>query len=221
MSLRAQEKGLELIGHVEPEVPHAIVGDPHRVRQILINLVGNAIKFTEAGEVVVSVRAASRAGNRIGLHFSVRDTGIGIAPDKHDLIFEAFSQADSSITRRFGGSGLGLSISRHLVEIMGGRFWLESEPGQGSNFHFTACFDLCDAAPAQPPAVPIKLRDLAVLVVDDNATNRRILEQTLKNWKMRPTLVEGGVEALAALEAAANAGNPFPLVLLDVHMPQV
>jgi CheY-like chemotaxis protein/HPt (histidine-containing phosphotransfer) domain-containing protein len=221
LGLRAQEKGLELIGHVEPDVPAAIVGDPHRLRQVLVNLVGNALKFTEQGEVVVDVRCLAREKDRVGLHFSVRDTGIGIPADKQQLIFEAFSQADCSTTRRFGGTGLGLSISKQLVAMMGGKMWLESEPGQGSTFHFSAYFGNAEAAAAGPPALPIKIQEMAVLVVDDNATNRRILEQTLKSWKMRPTLVDSGAEAVAALEAASKAGHPFPLVLLDVHMPQM
>jgi two-component system sensor histidine kinase/response regulator len=221
LALRAQDKGLELIGHVEPDVPVDLVGDPNRLRQVLVNLVGNALKFTDKGEVVVGVKSASREGNRVGLHFTVTDTGIGIAADKQDLVFEAFAQADCSTTRRYGGTGLGLSISRKLVEMMHGRLWLESEVGRGSTFQFTACFDVGEKNAASAPVMPVKIQDLAVLVVDDNATNRRILEQTLRNWRMRPTLTENGKEALAALEAAAAAGQPFPLVLLDVHMPEM
>jgi signal transduction histidine kinase/DNA-binding response OmpR family regulator/HPt (histidine-containing phosphotransfer) domain-containing protein len=218
LSLRAQEKGLELIGHQEPEVPNHLVGDPNRLRQVLVNLVGNALKFTDKGEVVVAVKCASREGSRVGLHFTVTDTGAGIPPEKQALIFEAFAQADSSTSRRFGGTGLGLTISRQLVEMMHGRLWVESEVGRGSTFHFTACFEVGDTTSVMV-SMPMKFQDLAVMVVDDNATNRRILEQTLKNWQMRPTLTASGMEALAALEAAANAGHPFPLVLLDVHMP--
>lgn len=220
LSLRAQEKGLELIGHQEPDVPMTLLGDPNRLRQILVNLVGNAIKFTHKGEVVVSVQCASREGNRIGLHFTVTDTGIGIPKDKQEHVFEAFAQADCSTTRRFGGTGLGLSISRQLVELMHGRLWLESDEGRGSKFHFTACFEV-GAKASGLSSLPCKIQDLSVLVIDDNATNRRILEQTLKNWRMRPTLTSNGMEGLAALEAAANAGHPFPLVLLDVHMPDM
>src|SRR5262249_39526021 len=159
-------------------------------------------------------KVASREGDRVGLHFSVTDTGIGIAKEKHDLIFEAFSQADCSTTRRFGGTGLGLSISTQLVEMMSGRLWLENGWGKGSTFHFTPCCERGEKATTPPQTIPVKIQDVAVLVVDDNATNRRILEQTLRNWKMRPTLTEDGVAAVAALEAAANAGQPFPLVLL-------
>ncbi len=167
------------------------------------------------------MRCASREGNRVGLHFSVTDTGIGIPADKQALIFDAFAQADSSTTRRFGGTGLGLSISRQLAEMMHGRLWVESAAGEGSTFHFTICLDAPDSSSVPAGSVSPKLRDLAVMIVDDNATNRRILEQTLKQWGMRPTLTANGKEALAALEAAANAGYPFPLVLLDVHMPEM
>jgi two-component system sensor histidine kinase/response regulator len=221
LSLRAQEKGLELIGHLEADVPPTLKGDPTRLRQILVNLVGNALKFTEKGEVVLRVETASREGNRVGLHFTVRDTGIGIPPEKQELVFEAFTQADCSTTRRFGGTGLGLSISRQLVEMMHGRMWLESKVGTGTTFHFTTCFDVTEGPPLDCAALPAKTQDLAVMIVDDNATNRRILEQTLRNWGMRPTATENGRQALAALEAAANAGHPFPLVLLDVHMPEM
>ncbi|HWY85730.1 MAG TPA: response regulator [Gemmataceae bacterium] len=221
LSLRAEDKGLEVIGHQDADVPNTLIGDPSRLRQVLVNLVGNAIKFTDRGEVVVGVKCVSREGNRVGLHFTVTDTGIGIPVDKQDLVFEAFAQADCSTTRRYGGTGLGLSISRQLVEMMHGRMWLESEYGRGSTFHFTACFEVGEKTSSRALSMPVKIVDVAVLVVDDNATNRRILEQTLKNWRMRPTLAENGMEALAALEAAANAGQPFPLVLLDVHMPDM
>ena len=307
--MRAQPKGLELACDIPPEVPDFLVGDPVRLRQIIVNLVGNAIKFTEAGEVVVQVeqvrrpltpavgpassrpasgrleagpttasgrleagpttasgrleagpttasgrleagpttasgrleagpttasgrleagptteargRGASEADSEdVWLHFSVRDTGIGIPAEKQALIFEAFAQGDTSTTREYGGTGLGLTISSRLVEMMGGRIWLESVVGQGSTFHFTTRF-----RPASGPVSvrergqPQDLEDLAVLVVDDNATNRHILEHTLAGWRMRPTVVDSGPAALAALSEAASQGEPFSLVLLDAMMP--
>ncbi len=226
LAVRAQEKGLELACDVPPDVPDGVVGDPVRLRQVLLNLVGNAIKFTDEGEVVVVVRPAIGPMGPMGpigpmapdtaLHFEVRDTGIGIPTEKQALIFEAFAQADTSTTRKYGGTGLGLTISSHLIGLMGGRIWVESTPGQGSTFHFTARFGL---APAPRPAPALSLDDLPVLVVDDNATNRRILEEMLGNWRMRPALATSGEAALAALRQAAAAGEPFPLVLLDAHMP--
>jgi signal transduction histidine kinase/DNA-binding response OmpR family regulator len=243
LALRAQQKGLELACRIAPDAPDALLGDPGRLRQVIVNLAGNAIKFTEAGEVVVEVKLATdehrftqTAERRPGapessepirvhpcssvanLHFSVRDTGIGIPADKLRAIFEPFTQADSSTTRRYGGTGLGLTISRQLVELMGGRLWVESAPGRGSTFHFTARFGR-SAAPARRPAAGADLRGLPALVVDDNATNRRILREVLTNWGMRPREADGGEAALAALEEAAAAGEPFALVLLDGHMP--
>ncbi len=230
LAFRAAQKGLELAGDVAPDVPDDLVGDPGRLRQIIINLVGNAIKFTERGEVVVVVRPDIGPMGPMGpigpmapdvaLHFEVRDTGIGIPREKHGQIFQSFSQADTSTTRKYGGTGLGLTISRRLVEMMGGRIWIESEVGQGSTFHFTATFGRPRGAPAErAPAPRVTMPGLPVLVVDDNATNRRILEKALAGWAMRPTCVEGGEQALAALGRAHQAGEPFALVLIDGHMP--
>ncbi|HSB69907.1 MAG TPA: GAF domain-containing protein [Candidatus Methylomirabilis sp.] len=222
LALRAHQKGLELACQVLPDVPDALVGDPGRLRQILLNLVGNAIKFTEAGEVIVRVEAASPAGEALALHFAVTDTGIGIPPAQQQQIFQPFTQADGSTTRRYGGTGLGLTIASRLVELMGGRIWLDSDPGRGSTFHFTARFALPAAgAPPPAPAAPLSLDDLPVLVVDDNATNRRILAETLSRWRLRPTVVSEAAAALTTLEQAAAAGAPFPLVLLDAQMPDL
>ncbi len=227
LALRAHQKGLELACHIAPEVPETVVGDPMRLRQILINLVGNAIKFTEHGEVVVDVQPStieSRSPQESAcvLHFQVRDTGIGIPADKQDLIFEAFAQVDGSTTRRYGGTGLGLAISSRLVERMGGQIWVESAPRRGSTFHFTAHFEPHGSArPRVARPEPGKLRGLSVLVVDDNATNRFILAETLTQWHMRPTVVDNALTALQALEQAQQAGEPFSLVLLDAHMPEV
>jgi len=218
---RAHQKGLELNCHVHSEVPDVVVGDPGRLRQILVNLVGNAIKFTERGEVTVQVERESQAGGSAKLHFSVRDTGVGIPREKQATVFEPFTQADGSTTRRYGGTGLGLSISRRLVEMMGGHIWVDSTPGQGSTFHFTARFGvgkpLEEVAPAQEPS----LADVRVLVVDDNATNRRILEEMLQSWHMKPTLVEDAHVAMSRLERALEDGTPFRLVLTDVNMPEM
>ncbi len=220
LGLRAHEKKIELVCHVQPDVPDALVGDPGRLRQIVVNLIGNAIKFTQQGEVVMEVGAESQTGDCIDLHFAVTDTGMGIPVDKQRTIFDPFTQVDGSMTRKFGGTGLGLTISSRLVEGMGGRIWVESEPGKGSTFHFTARLGLQKTTALRPrPAEPANLRDLPVLVVDDNATNRRILEGMLKSWCMRPTAVEGGHDALAVLEQARKAGKTFPLILLDAQMP--
>ena len=222
MAFRAHDKELELACRVEPRVPDMVVGDPGRLRQVLVNLVGNAVKFTNAGEVLVEVAAGSRTDREVELQFCISDTGIGIPADKRELIFGAFEQADSSTTRRFGGTGLGLSISSKLVELMGGRIWVESEEGRGSRFRFTARLGLADELPAKParsesPGLP----GLSVLVVDDNRTNRRILTEMLGNWQMRPDEAEGAERALEKMQQAAMAGTPFSLVLLDAHMPDV
>ena len=221
LSLRAYQKGLELISRVAPNVPDNLTGDPGRLRQVIMNLVGNALKFTDQGEVVVEVEwIESTLDPRIALHFTVHDTGIGIPREKQSLIFAAFSQADSSTTRRFGGTGLGLTISSRLVEIMGGRIWVESEVGEGSTFHFTSQFDRSSSElPDRSAEILDKVRGLRVLIVDDNATNRRILEETLSLWGMRPTLAEGGIPALGLLDQAQAQHDLFHLILLDAHMP--
>jgi signal transduction histidine kinase/DNA-binding response OmpR family regulator len=230
LALRAHEKGLELAYSVSPEVPEILGGDPSRLRQIIINLVGNAIKFTDEGEVVLRVDKELEELDSVWLHFTVADTGIGIPPDKHQLIFEAFLQADGSTTRRYGGTGLGLAISSKLVEMMGGRAWVESpvrfrltnKGGPGSLFHFTACFETrACSAPSPRPPVAVDLQGVRVLVVDDNATNRRILEEMLRRWHMVPILADGARAALLTLNEAANQGVRFPLVILDANMPEM
>jgi PAS domain S-box-containing protein len=222
LAVRAHAKGLELACHVLPEVPDAMVGDPGRLRQVLINLVGNAVKFTDSGEVVVRVESDAVSGERVHLRFAVSDTGIGIPRDKHGAIFEAFTQADGSTTRKYGGTGLGLTISSQLVELMGGRIWVESEVGRGSTFHFTARFGLQAGHTRVPEATPPEeLLGLPVLLVDDNATNRRIMEELFNGWRMEPTSVDGGQAALAALRKAARGGKPFRLVILDCNMPDM
>lgn len=219
---RAHQKGLELACHVPADVPDELLGDPTRLRQIVTNLVSNAIKFTAQGEVVVRAARESAANGSLELRVSVRDTGIGIPAEKQQHIFESFAQADSSTTREYGGSGLGLAIVKQLVEVMAGRIWVESEPGHGSTFHFTARFGLGQGKEARRQAIAdIRLRNLPVLVVDDNATNRRILEEILLSWGMRPATVESAAAALGALEESAQRGRPFPLVLTDVNMPHM
>jgi len=222
LSLRAHQKGLELVCDLRPEVPEVVLCDPARLRQVLTNLVGNAVKFTAAGEIIVRVELQSQTGEECSLHFLVMDTGIGIAKDKQKRIFEAFVQADGSITRSYGGTGLGLAISTQLVQMMGGQIWVESEPGLGSTFHFTARFPAPAARPAEPPPVqPESLWGLNVLVVDDNFTNRRILEEYLLAGHMRPTLAAGGEAALKAMHRAQESGAPFSLVLVDAQMPDM
>ena len=221
LTFRGHQKGLQMVSQVQPDVPDAVVGDPGRLRQILINLVGNAIKFTAKGQVEVRVEVAWRNQDKVSLHFEVADTGIGIPPEKQQLIFEAFAQADGSMSRRFGGTGLGLAISSRLVQMMDGRMWVASEVGTGSTFHFTACFTVPRFRTAPPPAEPKCLENLPVLAVDDSVTNRLILEETLTGWGMRSTVVGSGQAALAALEHAAATGNPFSLVLLDSRLPDM
>ena len=217
---RAHQKGLELALRVAPGVPSGLHGDPARLRQIVVNLVGNAVKFTERGEVVLSVECDERAGTGVELHFTVTDTGIGIPLEKQASIFDAFTQADPSTTRRFGGTGLGLSIASQLVGLLGGRIWLDSEPGAGSRFHFVLPFETRAETREKAPSLEYRdLRGVRVLVVDDNATNRRIVEEIVLGWGMKPTLVDGGELALAAIRSARDAGLPFDLVLLDFQMP--
>ncbi|HEX4131960.1 MAG TPA: response regulator [Pirellulales bacterium] len=221
LAQRAHKKGLELASHIVADVPEVLVGDPGRLRQVIVNLVGNAIKFTDRGEVVIHVDCESRTTDHAILHFKVTDTGIGIAADRQDSLFRAFTQVDSSTTRKYGGTGLGLAISASLVQMMGGRIWLESTPGVGSTFHFTAGFGISHAPPAAAPRLTQQLDGLSVLVVDDNATNLRILGEMLGNWRMRPTVAASGREALGQLERARRDGQPFRLVLLDNMMPEM
>jgi len=221
MALRAQENGLELNIHMGSDVPEALIGDPGRLRQIIVNLVGNAIKFTDKGEVTVDIRRESTDPQNALLHFAVTDTGIGIAKDKQAKIFDLFTQADGSISRRYGGSGLGLTISRRLAEMFGGEIWVESEEGQGSTFHFTAGFRVGNPPINNRPIPAIALDGVPVLVVDDNFTNRRILEELLRNWNMLPSLAESATAAQEQLEEAANLGKPFRLLLVDATMPEI
>ena len=221
---RAHGKGLELACRIRPDVPDGVIGDANRLRQVLINLVGNAIKFTERGEVIVTVECDWCLGSdeHVNLVFTVTDTGIGIPEDHLEMIFEPFAQADGSTTRRYGGTGLGLAISSHLIELMGGSITVESQAGRGSTFRFSVYLER-----ARELANPLadenigRLAGLSILVADDNATNRRILDEILNSWRMRPTLVDNGSAALHALRAAALNGTRFAAVLLDYMMPQM
>ena len=218
VALRAHQKGLELIVDIDAAVPPTLRGDPGRLRQILLNLLGNAIKFTDRGEVVLRVTSTA-APLGVVLHFSLRDTGIGIPLDRQRSIFAAFTQADGSTTRKYGGTGLGLSISSKLVQLMGGRISVESEVGTGSTFNFTASFAVGDARAAVAVIPYVDVRDVAVLIVDDNETNRHLLEGMLLGWHMAPTLAANVGDALAMLRAAQQSERPFTLVLADFQMP--
>lgn len=225
MAIAAHQKGLELALHVDPEVPPALIGDSMRLRQVFLNLVGNAIKFTDTGEMEVSVEAVGRSAGEVQLRVSVRDTGIGISDGKRAKLFQPFEQADASTTRQYGGTGLGLAISRRIVNLMGGDVSAESTPGVGSLFHFTLRLAIAGGASnnAQPDAgAPASLDDLLglpVLIIDDNSTNRRILEGMVRHWRMLAEGACSGEEGLAKLEAAFQAGRPFGLILLDERMP--
>jgi signal transduction histidine kinase/DNA-binding response OmpR family regulator len=223
MAQRADEKGLELAVTVHPGVPEAVRGDPVRVRQVLVNLLSNAVKFTETGEVVLRAMlaepAASNGHGGMSVRFEVSDTGVGIKPEQHLTIFESFTQADSSTTRSYGGTGLGLAICQQLVELMGGHIGVESELGHGSKFWFTCTFERTEHAAAFARESRASLRGVRMLVVDDNKTNRVILEQSLAGWSIRPTTCENGSEALSELATAAAAGDPYNLAILDYHMP--
>ena len=218
MSLPAHEKGLELACRVEANVPDTLVGDPTRLRQIVVNLVSNAVKFTRQGEVVLQARVGAAEEGAALLHFAVRDTGIGIAPDKQAAIFEAFTQADSSTSRQFGGSGLGLTICAQLVRMMRGRIWVNSQLGKGSVFHFTARFRLGSRqrGVVEPVAA---FRRRRVLIVDDNATQRLVLREMFAAWELQSAAAKDGAAALSALEEASRAGRPFDLVLVDTGLP--
>ena len=219
---RAQAKGLELVYEVPPDIPEDLIGDMYRLRQIITNLVGNAIKFTAQGEIAISVMMAAQTDTTITLRFCVRDTGIGIADDKVEAIFRPFEQADVSTTRQFGGTGLGLAITVQLVELMGGHIWAESELGEGSRFQFTAVLGKGVPSPDRDNQERLEsIEGLPVLIVDDNATNRRILTEMLRNWQMAPQSVSDGATAMAQLDRARSAGRPFKLVLSDVNMPEM
>jgi signal transduction histidine kinase/DNA-binding response OmpR family regulator/ABC-type amino acid transport substrate-binding protein len=224
LGFRAHQKNLELVYEIAPDVPESLVGDPGRIRQVVVNLVSNAVKFTETGEIVVIVEEERLEGvtDATMLHFSVRDTGIGIPQSKQATVFEAFSQADGSMARRYGGTGLGLTICKRLVDLMHGRMWLESEEGRGSTVHFMIRVGLQDSPGARPAPVPLeRLHNVHALIVDDNRANRRVLEGMLTRWGMRTSLCEGGQAGLAALQIAKSQGRPFPLVLLDGQMPDM
>jgi two-component system sensor histidine kinase/response regulator len=220
LGMRADQKGLELTADLPMDLPEYLIGDPMRLRQIIINLTDNAIKFTARGDVMLRVAAETEVDGQQVLHFSVTDTGIGIPAEKQEVIFEAFSQADGSTTRHYGGTGLGLAIASQLVRQMDGRIWVESVVGEGTVFHFTARFQLPDSP---PPSVhradPSVLAGLRVLVVDDNAVNRRILREMLKHWRMVPSAVASGALAITEMLDAAHSGMPFPLIILDGMMP--
>lgn len=218
---RAHEKGLELACHILPDIPDTLTGDINRIRQIMVNLTGNAVKFTENGEVVVRVEKESETKKNIMLHFTISDTGIGVEPEKQKLIFEAFAQADNTTTKKFGGTGLGLAISLRLVNMMGGRLWIESEIGKGSNFHFTIPLEKSSGKMRRISAEMMDLEDVPVIIVDDNKTNRRILEEMVANLHMTPTSVESGREALELMKKAREGGSPFALALLDFCMPEM
>ena len=222
LAVRAHEKGLELAYRIGPEVPRRLIGDFGRLRQIVLNLVGNGIKFTESGEVVLDVGCDVGPSDEVQLRFAVRDTGIGISEENWTKIFHAFEQVDASTTRRYGGSGLGLAICSRLLELMGGRIWVESEAEGGSTFHFTARFQRSrDPAGEPEPVDPALVRELRVLVVDDNRTNRQILEEMLCSWTMKPTPVSGAPAALQLLRQSQGAGRPFAVVLTDANMPEM
>jgi len=216
VAARARDNGLELTCFVEPTVPGALLTDAGRLRQILVNLLGNAVKFTDAGEVALTVAASARQDGRWEIHFAVRDTGVGIPADRLDRLFKSFSQVDASTTRRYGGTGLGLAICKRLCELMGGRIWVESDPGKGSTFHFTIAAAATDAPPASPPAAPgIELAGKRVLIVDDNATNRRMLKLQLERWGIFSRETESPAQALEWI----RQGDPYDLALLDYQMP--
>ena len=221
LAASAADKSIELAYYIPAEVPDRMIGDLGRLRQIIVNLVGNAIKFTDEGEVLVSLSLEKRSNKKARIKFAVKDSGIGISKEKQTVIFEAFSQADTSTARRFGGTGLGLTISSQLVELMHGEMGLDSTVGEGSTFHFTAQFGIASKADSHLKAAPETLSNLPVLVVDDNGTNRRILHEMLSSWEFAPSTCSGAEEAMQSLEQAAEAGKPFRLIVLDLMMPHV
>ncbi|MHB0959019.1 MAG: response regulator [Pirellulaceae bacterium] len=222
LALRAHAKGLELACHIWPDVPDWLIGDAGRLRQVVVNLVGNAVKFTDAGEVVLNVANHQLEQGQVRLHCSVTDTGIGIPEDKRESIFRAFEQADSSTTRRHTGTGLGLAICWRLVAAMGGEIWVESSVGTGSTFHFTATYDISPTCPSRRRQTSRDvIEGTRVLIVDDNATNRLILEEILGNWRLHPSVAAGVPEAMTMLRAAREAGRPYDLIVTDANMPDV
>ncbi|MDX1927437.1 MAG: response regulator [Pirellulaceae bacterium] len=222
LAVRAHERGLELAVHMPMSIPHGLRGDPTRIRQVLFNLVGNAIKFTEQGEVIVDIEQQWQTDDEVGLQFSVTDTGIGIPKDRLKKIFESFTQVDASMARRFGGTGLGLTITAELVRLMDGKLWVKSQLGKGSTFFFTLTLKLGDnSTPPVTKLEQIELDGLKALIVDDNATNRQILDEMMSHWGMKTTLSNGASTALRELETAARENRPFDLILLDAMMPVV
>ena len=222
LGLRAADKRLELAWRVAPLTPDALVGDANRLRQVIVNLTGNAIKFTEQGEVLVDVHHQNQSDGQVELDITVRDTGIGIPPEKLATVFGAFEQADPSTTRKYGGTGLGLAISARLAELMGGRVWAESEVGRGSTFHFVARLGLGDPRALELPThEPVLLHNTRVLVVDDNVTNRRILEETLANWGLAVVATSNSSSALLLARQACWENQPFRLLLTDINMPEM
>ena len=222
LGLRADEKKIELISHFLPEVPHMVSGDPGRLRQILVNLVGNSIKFTESGEILVRVSHLASIADGLRIQVEVRDTGIGIPLEKRKSIFNSFEQVDGSTTRKYGGTGLGLSITAKLVKLMGGKISVDSRVGEGSTFRFSLTLRTEEGAKARISAAkPVELKDLPVLIVDDNATNRFVLTEMVSNWMMSPIAVESGEDGLRLLKEASAAGEELPLILLDVCMPEI
>lgn len=219
LSLRAADQGLEMACRIDPAIPYRLLGDPGRLRQIIINLCGNAMKFTDHGEVIVAVELEEHTGHEVELHFSVRDTGIGIPADKLSKVFDSFSQVDASTTRKYGGTGLGLAITNQLVELMKGRIWVESEVGVGTTFHFQLRLGTSDAATPPPSRELSELAGTAVLVADDHPINRRIFRELLKAWKFQPVCVDDGYQAITELRRALATGHPYRLLLLDCMMP--
>ena len=219
LAVHAEEKGLELLSELPPEVPTGLMGDPGRLRQVLVNLIGNAIKFTEHGEILLKVDLAEMSPGKAELHFSISDTGVGIPAEKQQLIFQAFSQEDTSITRRYGGTGLGLTISSRIVELMGGRIWVESHIGVGSTFHLSIPFEV--DGNVEDAEVNVDLHGLCALVVDDNATNRKILNRVLNRAGMTVYEAEDVRHALGTLDTQLAAGKTFDIVLTDYHMPEM
>ena len=222
LALRAHQKGLELLCHIPADAPELLVGDPTRLRQILLNLIGNAVKFTEQGEIFVTAEVEAVSAQEVCLQFTVSDTGMGIPDDKAGSIFEAFTQVDSSVTRNFGGTGLGLSISQQLVKLMGGKIWVESKVGIGSRFHFTARFQTSSSSSGEPvPVNKAMLEGLEVLIVDDNATNCRVLQEVFQSWGMKPIAVGDGETALRSITTARDMARPYRLAVVDSRMPNM
>ena len=220
LGTKATQKGLEFLCRIDPKMPRYVIGDPTRLRQVLINLAGNSIKFTEQGEIVVRVMIAERKKDDLLLHFSVKDTGIGIPKKKQTVVFEGFTQAETSTTRKYGGTGLGLAITKQLVELMGGKIGIESEPGKGSTFYFDIPTTICEIPEeAEEKVIASELKGLRVLIVDDNLTNRKILREILTTWECKPKEAEDGKSALEKLRRTYDKGNPYQLVISDKNMP--